>query len=701
MRKILLALILSVPAFALDFTITTPTAGWPNVVTPSRAITITVTGGTPGSNVSCALTDGGAGGTFYPASPAIVVAPATTAAFVYTPASAGSASITLQAVCTGGLSATHTITQSQSAGSVATSDTFAGTVNTALENHHTAQGGSWTKLSPNGFLATLSLTGTSGVYINGTGDLANEYYVNQNPTLSTDYDVVQNFQNFDNQNVYPTVMAQTSTTVSGTFNGYFLLFDGSVQKWTLRKYVANAFTIFWSGAGPGAGTGTYNGRLAIRTILGSQYVFAYGNNSLLHAPTQDNSLTSGVAGTFDEIGAGVTQTPTTGTIIKDFSTNNADWGSTPVTYTFPNASIFQSPYNWVNSGGTALCNIGGCYMKFQVTGTTSISANWNVSGNSGITNNYMPAVKALVSTSSLSGTYSWSQPADTGGTNVNVSIATGLSTGTTYQVSLYFNGGYQGGGNGWTSNIMATLLNSLQFDNGATLSAYPSLKTNSCIFYGDSYLQYFGATVTGPTYNYQDASQAWPFLASSENGLNCEYMQFGVDGSGWVNTSGVGSGFPIFGSWWNQINSTTSITFGSSPKYVFAALGVNDHGQTAATITSNVSSWITAARSAFGTGTQIFIVAPLRNNAASSGTVNAAIQAGIAAAGDPGTHWIPMGTDFSTAVFAPSDTCTGSPTWMSLDDCHPLAQYHGIISSAVTKAVQGILAGGAAPVTAQ
>lgn len=173
--------------------------------------------------------------------------------------------------------------------------------------------------------------------------------------------------------------------------------------------------------------------------------------------------------------------------------------------------------------------------------------------------------------------------------------------------------------------------------------------------------------------------------------LNCEFMQMGVGGSGWVITPAGTSGFGTFPTWWNKLNSATTISFSPAPNFVFVPLGVNDHGQNYAAISSAVSGWIPTARSTFGSSASIFIVAPLRDNNATTSTVQTAIQAGIAAASDAHTFYIPMGTEFQNAVFAPSGTITGTPTWISLDDGHPLAQYHGIIASIVTAFTMKIL----------
>lgn len=704
MKKLFLVLALSIPAFALDFTITTPTAGWPNAITPSQAVTLTVTGGTPVTNVVCVLSDGGASGTFYPASPATITAPGTTIQFVYTPASAGSASITLQAVCTGGLTDTHTITQSQVAPSTVSSDGFSGTLNTALTAHSPTVGSAWTNIVDVGNPTILSLTGSSAIYITGGGTDSAQAINAAAPISPTEYDETADAKYLDTSNIiYPLLMVQANSGISGDVNGYWLNGENDNNHWSFFRYVNNTATTLFTGvAGPGSGIGTYSTRIAVRQLNGHQILWCFVNGTLLNAPSQDDTFTNGIYMVGLE-SASITPTVSQGSQLANFATYNADWGSTPALVTFPSANAYQSPYVWRNTSGAAILPTGGGYLYATVTGTTTLGLNVDASLNAALTAaNDMPSVKFHIDpTGAQAGVWQEAQWAYSFAPSQPVSLVTGLSTGTTYNVTMYFPGGNQGesGANGWTGTDFQTKVNSIQADNGATFST-PSNRSKTCVFWGNSYeLPYFGQPQTGPYYGFVDPTQPWEFMVGYA--LQCEYGEIGIGSQGWVNAGN--GGYPQFSSSWNGYDSTHAKTFSSpqAPNYVVVHQNINSHGSSAASITSTVSSWITSARTAFGPTTKIFIIGDIRNVNASSGTVQAAVQAGITAAADPATWYIPMNQQYSNVVFAPSDSCSLNPTWLSLDDCHPTAVYNGLFTAAIVQGVTQALASGAAPITAQ
>ena len=334
--------------------------------------------------------------------------------------------------------------------------------------------------------------------------------------------------------------------------------------------------------------------------------------------------------------------------------------------TFPNSSIFVSPGACTTSGGIMTCYPDmGWYMKFKVTGTTSIKLTLDTTANNGSTANAMPSIKTVATTASAADSaYTLTQFPANNTSGTQVTAISGLTSGTLYTITIY---GLQADGRGacWTTSICNSVIQSMQIDDAATLSA-ATIRPKRCIFFGDSYLQSTFGGSTGAIPTFVDFTWGWPYFLSAA--IGCEFTQVGVGSQGWVR-SGNG-GFPALGSSWNFLQSGTSRTFGTID-FAFFAEGLNDHGLSGANITSNVSATITAARSTLGSGTRIFLVPPINplplGGDGSSGSVTADIQAGVTAAADTQTFMVTVPAEFANVAF----TSGGGGTWCAaLDGLH-------------------------------
>jgi hypothetical protein len=349
--------------------------------------------------------------------------------------------------------------------------------------------------------------------------------------------------------------------------------------------------------------------------------------------------------------------------------------------TFPNSNVFLSPYAWRIDGSNAAINpTGGGYFKFQVTGTVSILANVDTTLNAVLSSNDMPSLKVIVNGPTADGTAAFVQFPANNTANTQITLASGLSPSTVYSVIVSSIGGNQLPSNCWSATACQTKINSLQFDSGATLTpAY--VRPKSLLFFGDSYLlSSFGGAATGAYYTYIDFTLSWPFFVSYA--LQGEYGQIGVGTQGWVRP-GNGS-YPAFPSSWNFFDSTHAKTFSPAPDAVFIAEGINDHGEPAATVQSNVTTTLQAMRTAFGTSTRIYVVLPLNRQQAP------AIRAGVGAATDPLVFVLDPGTEYLNTVFSGPSSTWASPDGLHLDSTHQ-ALYTAFVTQQAQATIPGYL----------
>ena len=309
---------------------------------PTQAITATLSTAAT-SATALTLSDGGAGGTFYPASVAIPSA-STSIQFAYLPAPGATGTITLSASSTAG-SASLPVTP----GAPVTlfSDTFAGSAGTNLAAHTSDSGGTWGG-GWNPDSGSIALTGANSIW----GSNTVEGLASAIPASGSDVDTVATYKVIDNVNGVMALSARATT--GGALNAYLLNYYSASVGWLLTCYYNNGnSTVTMIGSGsvttPAPATGD-TVRLAIRTINGYQTFFALHNGVLLAAPVPNNTLTAGSSG----VTALATGTPAAnaGQQFTSFAVTTPPVPP-PAIFTFPQANVFQSPGSFLASG-TAL-----------------------------------------------------------------------------------------------------------------------------------------------------------------------------------------------------------------------------------------------------------------------------------------------------------------------------------------------------------
>ena len=315
---------------ATDFSIISPTTAV-GTSTPSRAITLTVTGGAVGnSNASFVLSDEGAGGVFYPSSTVIISANAAMGSltqFVYIPTSTANGIITLQATATGGITATHMISLSIGAPSVWFEDNLAGSAGSNLVGHVPDIGGAWQQIDSSGDFNNF-LNGSGSSYFVGTGHSFGEPFSLSVPSSTANFDFGAIVSNVIGDDGDPALDLFSQNTAG--LSGYRLVCVNA--QWELLEYPAGR-SLLVGGSCLDGSDNIMN--FSVRTINDLQYIFVSQNGvQLPGSPAQDSSWTSGYPGMLSEIQAGYSGS-TSGNLISSFIGTNADWVS--------NANIFISP----------------------------------------------------------------------------------------------------------------------------------------------------------------------------------------------------------------------------------------------------------------------------------------------------------------------------------------------------------------------
>jgi len=132
---------------------------------------------------------------------------------------------------------------------------------------------------------------------------------------------------------------------------------------------------------------------------------------------------------------------------------------------------------------------------------------------------------------------------------------------------------------------------------------------------------------------------------------------------------------PAFPNHWNLHSTGRSRSFSPAPTWVTV-----NHGTNGATSAANVSSWLTAARAAFGSSTWIFIVVP------PGGAAKTALQTGTSnyQAGAPSDARVVF-VDLSDRIPTTGMTAIGSATYQAVDGLHPYQWMHGMIGAALAQ----------------
>jgi hypothetical protein len=344
------------------------------------------------------------------------------------------------------------------------------------------------------------------------------------------------------------------------------------------------------------------------------------------------------------------------------------------------AAIFLSPACWrVDDSGAAIAPAGGGYLKFKVSGTTTLALRVNTAINHGLTALQMPAVKVIVNDPSRDGVANYVQFPSNDQADTVVTVATGLKPGTSYDVLIQAVGGDETAPGGWTGTIFQTQINRIEVDAGAKL-APATLRLKRALFLGASYEQaYFGfAKPDQPIYTFADASLSWPFFVAFA--FECEYGQVGIGSQGWINPGN--GGYPSFPQTWDHFDAAHAKTFARDFDYVFVHMAENDNAQDPAAVEKAVAAWIPKARAAFGPDTRLFLVLSLPQ------IRSAPIVAGVKEANDPRTYVLDPGTEYAHTVFS------GGPTWASPGDgIHLDAVHQALFTGFVTRQAQACIDG--------
>lgn len=279
-----------------------------------------------------------------------------------------------------------------------------------------------------------------------------------------------------------------------------------------------------------------------------------------------------------------------------------------------NASLFWSPYSWdalgigdfsvaTKSKQTAL---SGSYLKFKATGTTLIKIGIDSSMYSGLTAADLPILSWSVNNGTI-------QQVQLGLSTSEITLASGLTTGTTYPVQLWVKGFTNSLGDRWGSagvsptNIVR--INGVRLDPGGSVSAPDGLQSDYSIIYGDSIGEGHRSLRTG-FINVNDMGKSFGWYIGQ--GLSTEYTVCGFSGQDW---DGSGS----FNSRWNFHSAGRARSFTTPPKAVFAVFGSNNANSAA-----GVVSWLTAARAALGANVHLFACVSTTGIGASSVTTGVA-----------------------------------------------------------------------------
>lgn len=394
-------------------------------------------------------------------------------------------------------------------------------------------------------------------------------------------------------------------------------------------------------------------------------------------PTSVSISSGSPTGTF-------TYTPTTPTGAKTISVINNGGLTNPSSMTYTatagattipvdDANLIWSPYNWdtlqigdfgvaTKSMQTACC---GAYLRFKVTGTTSIALSVDTSTLSGFGAN-VPFLRVITNGSSA-------QDVTVTAGATSLTIGSGLTSGASYTVEFYVIGSVEAQGTRWggagvsPSNVVR--IKGITVDSGGVTQSLALRGGGYGIAFGDSITEGVRAAGTTTQPADHDKSYAW-YLATA---TNCEVGVIGFGATGW-QSSGSGS-MPAFPNHWNLHSTGRSRSFSPAPTWVTV-----NHGTNGATSATNVSSWLTAARAAFGSSTWIFIVVP------PGGAAKTALQTGVSnyQAGAPSDARVVF-VDLSDRIPTAGMTAIGSATYQAVDGLHPYQWMHGMIGAALAQ----------------
>lgn len=429
--------------------------------------------------------------------------------------------------------------------------------------------------------------------------------------------------------------------------------------------------------------------------------FTVGANGALSSSVTVTPNDAGASGTFTPtsvtISSGTptatfTYTPASPTGAKTISVTNTGGLTNPasVTYTatagtttipVDDANLIWSPYNWdilnvsdfgvsTKSMQTACC---GAYLRFKFTGSTSVSLLVDTSTLAGFSTN-VPLLRVVTNGSS-------SQDISVSVGSTSLTLGTGLTSGSSYTVEVFVIGSVESQGTRWgTSGVSPTnvvRIRGISIDSGGVTQSLAVKPGGRILSFGDSITEGVRAAGTTTQPLDHDKSYAW-YLAT---GLDCEIGIVGFGATGW-QSSGSGS-MPSFPNHWNLHTTGRSRSFSSVPTIVTV-----NHGTNGTTTASDVSTWLTNARAAFGASTWIFIVVP------PGGAAKTTLQTGVTnyLAASPADSRVAF-VDLSDRVPTSGLTTMGSATYKAVDGLHPYQWVHGMIGSALTASIKSLMSG--------
>ena len=291
-------------------------------------------------------------------------------------------------------------------------------------------------------------------------------------------------------------------------------------------------------------------------------------------------------------------------------TLTASAGGSTQTIAVDNAAITWSPGAWdtINVGTYGVSVLSkqssstGSYFKFKVNACTDVSLLIDSSISNSISAGNRPSLTYAVNYGARTTTQISAQS--------SIALVSGAASADRvfeiWLMSVENSGGTRFSSSAGTSFTNGVRIQGLQINSGASMAAYPIIKSKKLIYWGDSIVEGVFAGVgfgnnNQSTSNNDPLSTSIPALAYA---LDCEYGQVGYGGQGWEV---AGSADVTFANGWNKFATDRTKSLSGVFDYAFVMHGTNDGSN----VTSTVQAWIASARTALGANTYIFVVIPV------------------------------------------------------------------------------------------
>ncbi len=554
-----------------------------------------VAGGSIAGTVVVTPSDGGAGGTFSPASLSLSSA-APSATFTYTSAATGVRTISISN--NGSIANPPSIAHTVQNATTIVSDTFSGSTGINLSAHTGEVGAAWTKhpLFPSG-----SLVITGGNKLRGNAAGSSIYYPSGTPTGSG-YDVEADFYAASTSTTYPNLLGRLSSTTSSYYN---FVYNFGTSQWEIDKYVNGSGPTVLSASAPTtlvAGQ-TYAIRFEVRDGQKAGYV----NGSLVTA-TSDNSIATGLPG----VQIYGSSTDSTGFQIDNFQVSEPQAApDTSIPVAADNPALFYSPYNWIEGGSGAssyrTTPNPGAYVKFKATGSGAVKLKIDPSLYTGLS---LAASDFPYIAVDVNGTKSFQQ-LQAGVSEYTIATLSGETTIMVYLRGVRLSTTAINRWNTPSNSLYGLKVTGLKLPADATLSSAP-IHSKRMIVFGDSITEGAEAVGSGNNASDQDGSIVWGQQIAAS--LDAEVGIVGWSYAGWT---AVGAGnvprFGAPGNSWQSIASGVPRSFAAAPDYVIVNHGQNDGSANTQSLiydSATDTGWIKDIRAAVGANSVIFMVRP-------------------------------------------------------------------------------------------